>query len=255
MAIEITVDSLDSVDESLRGVYVEADGQYMLDPDKYAEHKALGLKKKNSELIGKEKQLKAELAKFEKFKDLDLDALEEFFEAREQGQQDNGKGKPDGEQSPDLRRLNKQIEKLQGQLKQNEATWQMEREQMVAELRHYKLTVPLKEIALKAGVLPDDVDLALLETAKRFRLQDDGRILVVDEDGDPTTDTPERFFKEVYRDMRPKFYAATGAGGSGAAPGAKGGTGGNKTMKRTAFDALNAIQRAKAIKDGVQIVD
>lgn len=255
MAVEIIVDDINQVDEPLRGAYVEADGKFTLDPDRYAEYKASGLKKKNSELIGKEKQLKAELARFEKFKEIDPDELDEFIESRNNPPADKGKQGETPNNDAETRKLLKQIEKLQKRIDDESAGWQTERDQMVAELKHYKLTVPLKEIALKAGVLPEDVDIALLETAKRFRLDDSGKILVVDEDGDPTADTPERFFKEVYREQRPKFYAATGAGGSGAAPNGRPGANGHKTIKRSAFDALNAMERARQIKAGVQIVD
>lgn len=256
MPIEIIVDDINQVDEPLRGAYIEADGKFQLDPDRYAEYKAAGLKKKNSELIGKEKQLKSELARFEKFKEIDPDDLDEFFESRNNPPAgDSGKGKDAGAVDAETRKLLKQIEKLEKKYSEDGANWQAERERMDAELKHYKLTVPLKEIALKAGVLPDDVDLALMETAKRFRLDDSGKILVVDEDGDPTTDTPERFFKEIYREQRPKFYAATGAGGSGAKPGAHSGNSGQKTMTRGRFNELSHSERAKAVKAGIAIVD
>lgn len=254
MPIEIVVDSIDAVDESLRGAYVESDGKYALDPDKYAELKAAGLKKKNSELIGKEKQLKEALSKLEKFKDIDPEVFEEFIEARDRSHEQTG-NRPDGKlDDAALRTLDKQVKKLQSKYEQDAAAWAEEKARMDAELKHYKLTVPLKEVALKAGVLPDDVDLALMETAKRFRLDDSGRIQVLDEDGDPTTDTPERFFKEIYREKRPKFYQATGAGGSGATPGSKGAPGA-KVMKRTAFESLSAADQMKFVQAGGTLTD
>ncbi len=39
MPVAIQVDSLDTVDESLKPVYVETDGKFTLDADKYAEFK------------------------------------------------------------------------------------------------------------------------------------------------------------------------------------------------------------------------
>ena len=96
---EIVVDSIDSVEESLRPAYVEVDGKFNLDVDKYAELKiqSSGLKKKNSDLIAKEKALRESLKKFEPLGDFDEDQLTEFQTWREnkdkQPPADQGKGK------------------------------------------------------------------------------------------------------------------------------------------------------------------
>src|SRR5215470_14092219 len=42
------------------------------------------------------------------------------------------------------------------------------------EVRHFKLITPLREMALKAGMFPERVDMALLELEKRFTLDEDG---------------------------------------------------------------------------------
>lgn len=255
MTIEFVVDSIDAVDESLRGAYIENEGKYAFDPDKYAELKAAGLKKKNYELIDAQKKLKGELSKFEKFKDVDPADLEEFFEYREAKQTGNGEAGKDGAPDEAARKYEKALKKWESKYNSEAQAWAAEREQIMGELRHYKLTVPLKEIALKAGVLPDDIDLALLETSKFFKLTDDNKIVVLDEDGDPTGDTPEKFFKEVYRERRPKFYQATGAAGSGATPGAKAGANGRKTMARATFEKLPPVDQMKFVRDGGTIHD
>lgn len=257
MSIETTVTSLDQVEEPIRGAYVEADGKFNLDIDKYAEIKAAGLKGKNKELLDKLAKQKDVVAKFEKFKDLDLDEFEEFIESRKQQADGNGGQQPQGGKPADdaaLRTLEKQLKKLQSKLTEDGQTWQQEREKLTGELRHYKLTSPLKEIALKAGVLPEDLDVVLLETARRFRLDDNGKIVVLDDDGDPTTDTPEKFFKDIYRLQRPKFYAATGAAGSGAGPNSRAG-GNGKVITRAAFDKFGAAEAMDFIKKGGQIID
>ena len=79
MPLEYTVESLDTVEDGLRGAYVESEGKYQLDPDKYHEIKAAGLKKKINEKIELEKKLKTELSRFEKFKDIDTDLLERLI--------------------------------------------------------------------------------------------------------------------------------------------------------------------------------
>ena len=255
MPLEFTVDSLDSVEESLRGTYVEKEGgQYALDPDKYAEYKASGLKAKNRELLDKLAKSKDLVTKFEKFKDLDPSDLEQLLERKAGGEEQPAKesGKPD---EATLRSLEKQVAKLKAQMATETQQAQTERATLMAELQHYKLTVPLREIALKAGVLPEDLDLAMLETARRFRLTEAGKIEVMDEDGDPTTDTPEKFFKDIYRSQRPKFYAASQSGGSGAGSNSRAGTSGGKTITRAAFDKLPPDEAMKHVKAGVTIVD
>jgi hypothetical protein len=57
MTIEYEVSSLDAVEESLRGAYVEDGGKFKLDVDKYAELKAEPLKAKNLALLNEKKQL------------------------------------------------------------------------------------------------------------------------------------------------------------------------------------------------------
>lgn len=255
MSIEFTIDSLDSVEESLRSAYVEKEGKYTLDPDKYAEYKASGLKAKNRELLDKLAKSKDLVTRFEKFKDLDPADLEQLLE-RKTGGEDAPPGKESGKgDDATLRAFEKQIAKLKAQMATETQQAQTEREKLATELQHYKLTVPLREIALKAGVLPEDLDLAMLETARRFRLTEAGKIEVLDEDGDPTTDTPEKFFKDIYRSQRPKFYAASQAGGSGAGPNTKAGSPGEKTITRAAFDKLSPDEAMKQVKAGVTIVD
>lgn len=237
MPVEYTVDSLDSVDESIRGAYVEQDGKFNFDPDKYAEVKAQGLKSKNKELLTKLTQTKDGLKRFEKFAELEDDDLAELLELREQ------KNNPpaDKDKQPKDSELQAQFDKA---LKSKEAKWGGEKqslESQIAELtrenKHFKLTVPLRDAALKAGVLADDLELVMLDTAKRFSLNEDGGIVVLDEDGDPTDITPQKFFDTLYREQRPKFYAASGASGSGA-PSSTAAAGGKRVMRRSEYDKM-----------------
>ncbi len=65
---------------------------------------------------------------------------------------------------------------------------------------------------------------------------------MLDEDGDQTAITPQKFFETLYKEQRPKFYAASGAGGSGAPANVGSGATG-KTMKREAFNQLGPQQQ------------
>ncbi|HWQ34321.1 MAG TPA: hypothetical protein VNQ79_15845 [Blastocatellia bacterium] len=219
MAIEFEVDSLDQVEESLRTAYTADGERFRLDPDKYAELKAEGLKRKNRELIGKLNAYKPQLERAEKFKEISDEDFDQFIEWREAQEQGGHKGKQNGGDPPvdpaELRKLQKSLAQREKEAK--DATSRIG--QLESELSHYKLTVPLRDIALRAGVFAEDLDVVMLETQKRFRLDDKGRIVVLDDDGDVSDVTPEKFFTEIYKEKRPKFFAASDAAGSGATPG------------------------------------
>ena len=243
MAIEFQVDSLDTVDESLKSVYVEREGKFHFDADKYAEHKAQGLKNKNKEILNKLTEAKNGLKRFEKLAELEDDDIAELLELREKkGQQPPPSDTNNDELKAQLEKLHKKaLDKVTGE----KTTIETRAAELEKELKHYKLTVPIRDVALKAGVIPEDLDLVLLDTQKRFSLNDEGKIVVLDEDGDETDITPQKFFESLYKEMRPKFYAASGAGGSGAPAGTQS-KNGTKVMRRSDFDKLTLSNPAQA---------
>lgn len=194
MATAISVESLDKVETEIRGAYVQqADGKFLLDPDRFAELKAAGLKTKTKELLDKIK-------------------------------------------------ASQPIESRVAELE--------------AEVRQYKLTTPLRKIIAESGVFPDMVDLVLLDTQKRFTLDEEtGRIVTLDEHGDPVNITPEAFFKTLYVQQRPRFFKASEAGGSGARTGTKARDIDGKTMTRAAFDRMSQEQQMAFSLGGGQLID
>lgn len=235
MPVEYTVDSLDTVDESIRGAYVENEGKFNFDADKYAEIKAQGLKSKNSELIKKLNLSKEAAKRFEKFAELEDDDLAELLELREQKLNPPPPDPNKGKDSELQAQFDKALKTKEAKWNSEKAAIEAERDELRKENKHFKLTVPLRDAALKAGVLADDLELVMLDTAKRFALNDDSNIVVLDEDGDPTDITPAKFFETLYREQRPKFYAASGASGSGA-PSATGSNAGKRVMRRAEYD-------------------
>lgn len=254
MPVEFTVDSLDTVDESIRGAYVENEGKFNLDPDKYAEVKAQGLKSKNKELLGKLTRANDGLKKFEKLQDFEFedDDLTEFQTWRENKDKTPPPDDKSGKGSEELQaQFDKALGKEKAKFTTEIATRDSRIDELTRENKHFKLTVPLRDIAVKAGVIADDLDLVLLDTAKRFTLSDDDKIVVLDEDGDPTDITPQKFFDTLYREQRPKFYAASGASGSGA-PSGTGSSGGKRAMRVADWSKLqlsNPAQAAAFMKD------
>jgi hypothetical protein len=245
MALEFQVDSLDTVEESLKSVYVEKDGKFTLDPDKYAEFKATGLKNKNRELLGKLGKASDGLKKFEKFAEFDDSDLDELLELRANKDKPGDTKPADDERLAQLEKQHKKaLEKLTGE-KGISDTRAAELEKQV---KHYQLTIPVRDAALKAGVLPEDLEVVMLDTQKRFGLNDEGKPVVLDEDGDPQDLSLDKFFSSLYKEQRPKFYAPSGAGGSGAPANAGGGAHG-KTLNRENFNKLSSPQQQTFIAD------
>jgi hypothetical protein len=247
MPVEIVVDSIDAVEESLRPAYVENEGKYHLDVDKYAEVKAQGLKSKNKELLTKLNESKTGLKRFEKFAELEDDDLNELLELREQKNNPPAPGtKPKGADE-----LQANFEKA---MKTAEGRWQREKGELETKLsegdkalRYYQLTVPVREAAAKAGVLAEDMALVLKDTEEHFALGEDRKPVVI-QDGEPTDITLDKFFQTLYREQRPKFYAASGASGSGA-PSSVGSPGGKRAMTRANWGKLSPSQQQAFMKD------
>ena len=254
MPVEFQVDSLDTVDESIRPAYVERDGKFHFDADKYSDIKAQGLKNKNKEILGKLNEAKTGLKRFERLAELEDDDIAELLELRENKdkQPPTGKEPPVDERIAQLEKQHKKaLEKLTGE----KTTTETRASEMEKELKHFKLTVPVRDAALKAGVLAEDIEIVLLDTQKRFQLNDEGKVVVVDEDGDPMEITPEKFFSSLYKEMRPKFYAASGAAGSGAPSNTSSGAGGSKVITRSQWEKMSPTESQKFFAEGGKIRD
>ena len=250
MAIEVILDSLDNVGESLKGFYVEDGDKFKLDVDKYTESVRSGVDKKNKELLGKLKNATDGAKRFAPLAELDDDELEELVEyltTKKNGGSGDGK-KLDGDATK--AEVERATAKLLKKHETEKGALTTENETLKKRVQYFELTVPLREIALKAGVFPEDVDLALFDTQKYFRLGENGKIVVLDEDGDVSDMKPEKFFTDIYRERRPRLFSATGAGGSGADK-SKGPTGTKKkTMKRADWQKLTPAESTKFFKEG-----
>ena len=117
----------------------------------------------------------------------------------------------------------------------------IEYEKRLAELSPYKtkyedrvLEIAIRDAAVKAGVIPSDLQ-HVLKIVKGSSIRYDeksDKVVVVDEDGDVTSATPEKFFAETFKTQAPKFYQPSGGSGGGATPGS-GSVRTNGTIDRT----------------------
>lgn len=254
MPVTISYDTVDAVPESLKSHVTEKDGKFVFEAEPVAEVEKL--RGKYSTLSKDLDGMRGKYKRFEKLdtlgEDLDVDELLSLRELKKQG-------KPlTSDEKAELERIHgKTVEKLKG-----ESTQLSEKlKSYESELKRYKLTDPIRAIATseKVGMFAEDFDLAWTEINSRFRLvEEDGkkaRIVVLDEDGDATDIKIEDFFTKLYKQQRPKFFKASGAGGSGAPSNNNGGGGSGKTLTRSAFNGLSPADQAKFFRDGGRLAE
>lgn len=245
MPIEMIAESLEEVPEALRANAVERDGKFVFDGTSIinsAQGWMTDLQKKKAEL--------------KKYEGLDAEAARKAMAALE--------GVDPNEAKEAVKRLkdleNKKLEEA-GEFEKLKTKWNDEKakelgelkgviETQVKELTFFKLDNKVRSAAIEGGVLAEDLEDAINLTRSRFRLGPKDEILVLDKEGDESTITLEQFWKETYKQEKPKFYAPTGAAGSGAPTNHAGG-GGSRTIK-TKADFKTVSDKVEFIKKNGQ---
>jgi len=105
-------------------------------------------------------------------------------------------------QDPDLDSV-----ELQNQLKEAKST-----------INTMKITSKLKNIAITAGIDAEYVDDVITLTKGNFGLNEEGAVVIVDADGEPTEKSVENFFSNDFKKKKPRFYIGTGRTGGGSQP-------------------------------------
>ncbi|MEA2174116.1 MAG: hypothetical protein QOD00_1708 [Blastocatellia bacterium] len=242
------VTKLDEVPEAYRGVYVEKDGGFGVDPAKLEDFEWDDKEELSGALERERKERKDAKAALERFKDLDPDKAREALDKLQKLEEKKLMDK--GEFDRLLTKRKEEFDLAEAELKRQLA----ERD---SRLDNYELINPIRDAALKAGVLPEDIEDVLKITSHRFKLDENRKPVVLDKDGDVSSAlTVEKFWAEEFKTQKPKFYGASGAGGSGApAGGTGGGSGGAKTVKRDAFEKMAPVDQAAHFKSGGSVVD
>ncbi len=225
MALALTLEKLDGLDPAVAALYSERDGKFVLEVE--GQEDVSGLK---SALEAERKARKDFEKKYSALKDVDPEKYAQLLKEAEE--RENNKLKEAGE-----------FEKLRTKWQADKDTLEAGYKAQLAEKdsllsRHVKDS-QVRNAALKAGVIPEDIEDVMIITAKYFKLADDGALQVLDDKGEVTPKTVEEFFTKDFKERKPKFYAASGHRGSETPPGGTS-PGGPKTEVKQLQDQYDA---------------
>ena len=212
-----------------------------------------GLKKKNEELLGKNKEFQTRMAAFN---GLDPEQARKLID-----QMDHDEDLKLFSEGKKAVVIDKYTERMRTA---HTTELEAERAQTLAEKQRadaYRGAVLDNQIrAVTTDLHKGAVEDALLQARQLFSLDAKGNAVKLDAEGRPelgkdgkTPFSPAEWM-EMQRELKPHWFpASTSGSGSNGAQGSGSGTG--KTMKRGDFDALNPIQKANVARSGTRIVD
>jgi hypothetical protein len=264
LAIEVDATAHAALPEAVRGLYVAGDGgKYRLDVSGLEDTSGLKTalqKERDAVKLAKQQHAEAMAAALKPYEGIDpvktRALLAQFEDADEAALIAQGK---DGIEKVIARRMEKHTAAQQKLI--DKAIEEKEGALEVAQaFMDRVLDNNIRAAATKAGIHPGAVDDALLRARLVFSIDDDGNAVQFDDDGETivlgkdgkTPFSPDEWF-EGMKESAPHWFPASSSGGG--ATGSRGGAGGGKTMKRAAFDALDPVAKAAAIREKINIVD
>ena len=150
---------------------------------------------------------KAEMLK--QYEGLDRD---EYMKLKQEAEDRENKKLEEAGRFEDLRK------KWSSDLEKTKADYEAKLADKDATLRRLVLDDKVRNVALKSGVCPEDIEDVLKLTSPSFAMDDDGTIRVLGDDGKETTDSLDDFFGKTFKERKPKFYQGSTATGSGIQP-------------------------------------
>lgn len=260
-ALPLTADSLDAIPEAHRGLYVEKDGKHHLDVSGVEDTSGLKTaleKERANNKAAKAAQEAAVAAALKQYEGIDPVKTREMMAklGTDEEQALIAAGKFDEVITKRMAKHTDAQQQLLDEAKEREEGAM----EVASTFMERVLDNHIRAAASKAGIHPGAIEDALLRARNLFSLDDDGNAVQFDEDGETvvlgkdgkTPFTPEEWL-EAMKDSAPHWFPA-GASGSGAG-GSRQGQGGGKTMKRAAFEALDPIARASAMKEKIALTD
>ena len=248
MALTHTIESLDNVQEELHSHYVEADGKFILQIDEIVTHpdvlslsNALGRTKTKMETQGAE--LKSALSNLSEAKKL-VENLPEDFDL------DIWTAAKDKKPDAAISTLQEKMKALSIKYEGEKDSLKAENTKLVDAGKRSKIERQLDDLIEASGVnVPSFKRAVRAEVLGKIAIDDAGKATVDTDDlGEMSLgDYLKRFLATDGKD----FVSPPKGGGASGNDRGTGGTG--KTLTRTEFEALNTVQRAKAMKEGVTL--
>lgn len=270
MALELQLDTLEGVDEGIKGLYVENDGKFTLDvnggmPDVSTLEGTLT--KVRDELKESKALAKAER---DKFNGIDMETYNNALEASKKAEEERLKI-----EEQKLLDENNAEQVWENRSKKRDADWQKKIDAEVANTnKEHEINSVLKRRALQGEISIGLGDTfheygkrdAIRVASELFTLDDNGRAImfetgldgektvVIGKDGKTPFSPKEWALSDDVRSQNPHWFTATG-GGTGLVQGATQSHGGSRTVTRAQYDAMQPQAQSKVIKDGFKIVD
>ena len=226
--LKLETDSLDTIDEPLRGLYEEKEGKFRLKVDGLPNDE--GLKKKNQELLDELKGFK----RTQKEKD------DQLAKEREELLAKNG----------DVEALRKSYEdkigKFSTEFSEKEKSYQQQLQRLTVGQAATTLAAELAIPGHAMALLPHIQPRLALELREGVPVT-----VVIGLDGKPSAMTIEELKAELAAtQVLAPLIAASKAAGGGASGGGNGGGAAKKAITRTQFDSLDAGARMAHIQAG-----
>lgn len=256
--LQLVVESLDSVDTSLRGAYVPTDdGKHKFDLSKYQEIVTKPVRDSQRKILDEKKQIQQQMQRFDAFKDLSDDDIAELIERRAKG--DQGGNQPN---AADL--VKKAVDAAKKEYGEKLTAKEQEVAALIGSFQSKEINERLVKLAIKAG-MPEDAIADFVEGRWRNRFGLEGfdiknpnkaDFVFYEADGTPSHLSPEDAVRQVIRKESPRLFGPNDKGGSGAPPNAgRGGNAGAKTITRAQFDAMQPDEKMKFVKSGGKMTD
>lgn len=202
-------DTKDAIPEAFRGEYVEREGKWHPNVEDVA-----GIKASQRRALDEKKALEESLNKA--LGGRKLEDVQAIIEAQEKAADEAARKK--GDFDTILSKREKAIrDELEPQVVEGKAA--------VAKLAALEFRSQVGDVAIEADINPKKLNAVLkLVDGDHIKRTKDGKFVVVDEDGDPTGETLDKFFTGTFKKLYPEFYLSTGSSGGGS-------TGGNGERK------------------------
>lgn len=255
MALQLTVDKLDSVPEAVRSMYLEREGKYHLDVDGVPDTtKLMSALQSERELAKTADKARKELET--RFSGVDPDKYRKIIAQFE------------GDEEAQLIAAGKVDEVVAKRSAKRDVEWQkkidaiaVERDSEKGKAAKFLGRVLDDQIraAVNGKVHDKAVEDALFRARLMFTLDDNGYAVQKDESGSvvigkdgKSSFTPAEWIESM-RDSAPHWFPATGSGSGAQQSNGSGGNG--KTISRKQYEAMSPLEQRASYKAGIKVVD